>query len=98
MADILFRRVTLRDLRQIGHHIAIDDAAAADRFRNVVVRRINMLRQFPESARPRPEIWAGHPNNTDWALHHSSSRTPEGHRSAHRSRGPRSSAPAQVPA
>jgi toxin ParE1/3/4 len=49
----------LRDLQRIGRYIALEDAAAADRFRNAVVRRISVLRQFPESARPRPEFGPG---------------------------------------
>jgi toxin ParE1/3/4 len=56
MADIVFRQAALRDLKQIGEYIAREDVAAAERFRNKIVRRINILRQFPESARPRPEF------------------------------------------
>jgi len=59
MAEILFRRSALRDLQQIGQYIAREDAAAAERFRNTIVRRIDLLRQFPESARPRPEFGPG---------------------------------------
>jgi toxin ParE1/3/4 len=56
MAEILFRRIASRELQQIADRIALDDAAAAQRFRDSIVRRINVLRQFPESARPRPEF------------------------------------------
>jgi len=59
MADIVFRPIALRDLQRIGHHIAREDATAAHRFRNAIIRRINVLRQFPESARPRPEFGPG---------------------------------------
>ena len=56
MAEVVFRRIALRDLQQIGRHIALDDPAAAQRLRNAIARRIDVLRQFPESARPRPEF------------------------------------------
>jgi toxin ParE1/3/4 len=56
MADILFRRAAVRDLQQIGRQIALVDAAATQRFREAIIRRINVLRKFPESARPRPEF------------------------------------------
>jgi len=56
MAEVLFRRAALRDLEQIGHRIAIEDVAAAERFRTTVFRRIGLLRRFPESAQPRPEF------------------------------------------
>jgi plasmid stabilization system protein ParE len=59
MADILFRRAAIRDLQQIGRHIGAADAIAAQRFREAIVKRINVLRQFPESARPRPEFGPG---------------------------------------
>ena len=56
MAEIVFRRAAIRDLQKIGEYIATEDAAAAERFRSRIVRRINVLRRFPESARPRPEF------------------------------------------
>lgn len=59
MADVLFRRAALRDLEQIGRRIALEDAAAARRFRDATVRRIGLLRDFPESAQPRPEFGPG---------------------------------------
>src|SRR5207253_4542548 len=56
MADILFRRAALRDLERIGRYIATEDPGAAERFRAAILRRIGLLRQFPESAQPRPEF------------------------------------------
>jgi toxin ParE1/3/4 len=56
MAEVLFRQVALRDLEQIGRRIALEDPAAAQRFREAAIRRIGLLRHFPESAQPRPEF------------------------------------------
>jgi toxin ParE1/3/4 len=56
MAEIVFRRFASRELQRIVDRIARDDPAAAQQFRDAIVRRINVLRQFPESARPRPEF------------------------------------------
>jgi toxin ParE1/3/4 len=56
MAEVLFRQVALRDLEQIGRRIALENPAAAQRFREAAIRRIGLLRDFPESAQPRPEF------------------------------------------
>jgi len=58
MADVVFRRAALRDLEQIVARIAIDDPNAARRFRDRILARIAVLRDFPESAQPRPEFGA----------------------------------------
>lgn len=56
MAEIAFRRAALRDLDQIIFRIAADDPKAAQRFRDRILDRIDVLRGFPESAQPRPEF------------------------------------------
>jgi toxin ParE1/3/4 len=58
MADVVFRRAALRDLEQIVARIASDDPNAARRFRDRILARIAVLRDFPESAQPRPEFGA----------------------------------------
>ena len=59
MAEVVFRRQALRDLEQIGVRIALEDPGAAFRFRATVLRRIGLLKRFPESAQPRPEFGHG---------------------------------------
>jgi toxin ParE1/3/4 len=55
---LIFRRAALRDLEQIVAHIATEDANAAERFRRRTLARVGILRDFPESAQPRPEFGA----------------------------------------
>src|SRR5438105_2587811 len=56
MAEVVYRRVALRDLETIAVRIAMDDPGAAQRFRDRILDRIDVLRNFPESAQPRPEF------------------------------------------
>lgn len=56
MVEIVFRRAALRDLERIVVRIAVDDPGAARRFRDRILDRIDVLRNFPESAQPRPEF------------------------------------------
>jgi toxin ParE1/3/4 len=56
MAEVVFRRAALRDLERIVVRIAVDDPAAARRFRDRMLDRIDVLRRLPESAQPRPEF------------------------------------------
>jgi toxin ParE1/3/4 len=56
MAEVVFRHRALRDLEQIGARIALDNPGAALRFRERILRRISVLKRFPESAQPRPEF------------------------------------------
>jgi toxin ParE1/3/4 len=58
-AEISFRRAALRDLEQIVSRIAADDPNAARRFHDRILDRIDVLRNFPESAQPRPAFGAG---------------------------------------
>jgi toxin ParE1/3/4 len=59
MADVILSRAALRDLDRIVHRIAIEDPDAARRFRDRILTRIDLLRDLPESANPRPEFGAG---------------------------------------
>jgi toxin ParE1/3/4 len=56
MADVVFRRAAPPDLERIVRRIAIDDPGAARRLRDRILDRIDVLRNFPESAQPRPEF------------------------------------------
>ena len=56
MAEVVFRHAALRDLERIVVRIAVDDPGAARRFRDRILDRIDVLRNFPESAQPRPEF------------------------------------------
>jgi toxin ParE1/3/4 len=56
MAEVVYRRAALRDLEKIVVQIAVDDPGAARRFRDRIVDRIDVLRNFPESAQPKPEF------------------------------------------
>jgi toxin ParE1/3/4 len=56
MAEVVLSRAALRDLDRIIHRIAIDDPGAARRFRQRILDRIDILRDLPESANPRPEF------------------------------------------
>jgi plasmid stabilization system protein ParE len=49
MADVVFRGAALRDLEQIVARIAIDDPSAARRFRDRILARIAVLRDFPKA-------------------------------------------------
>ena len=56
MAEVVFRQRAWRDLDQIDARIALDNPAAAQRFRANVLRRISLLERLPESAQLRPEF------------------------------------------
>jgi toxin ParE1/3/4 len=56
MAELIFRRAALRDLERIVRRIASEDPGAALRFRDRILDRIAVLRDFPESAQARPEF------------------------------------------
>jgi len=59
MAEVVFRRAALRDLERIVLRIDVDDPGAARRFRDRILNCIDILRDFPESAQPRPEFGTG---------------------------------------
>ena len=56
MAEVVFRQRAWRDLETIDKRIGDEDPGAAERFRANELRRIGLLKNYPEAAQPRPEF------------------------------------------
>ena len=55
MAEIIWTRSALHDLRQIHHYISEDSRFYADRFILKLIARVDILEKFPFSGRIVPE-------------------------------------------
>ena len=53
---IIWTKSALDDLRELVRYIAADDPAAAQRFGNAIIRRVEGLASFPRIGRVVPEL------------------------------------------
>lgn len=59
MTRLRYLPAARRDLIEIHRHIAADNPAAADRMIERIRAAVSRLKDFPESASPRPDIAPG---------------------------------------